>query len=217
MVEWLVAPGVVGVQRASVLTGSTTFGEILCRIRGRGSPPAPRRKLGDAGGPLKGAYRAVWTLTPSDREAVDLFFNGRGGYRASYSEGVTCGEQANNAAIEFLSSWLCNFRDVPVLDSSIPLLGAGAKLWVPSDERVYCALIAGRLFTPEVLVPAWIQAAESGSVVATTEGDRYKAAAGILAPLPTRLNVIGPWIRDNEVVDPHIKDRSKEIHLYGYT
>ena len=182
MVEWLVAPAVGGTQRASVLTGSTTLAEILCRLRGRGNPPRPRRKPGNTGGPLEGAYRAVWTITPADQQAVDLFFSGRGRYRAAYSVGVSYGDEANDAAIEFFSSWLRDFTGVPVRDSSIPLLGAGAKLWVPSDERVNCALITGRPFTPEVLVPAWLHAAESEIVVPTTEGDRYKAAAGILAP-----------------------------------
>jgi len=191
--------------------------EILFRLRGRGNAPPPRREPGKTGGSLEGAWRAVWTITPSDYEAVDLFFNGRGGYRAAYSVGVSRGEEANNAAIEFLSTWLRDFSGVPVRDSSIPLLGAGAKLWVPSDERINRALITGCTDAPEVLVPSWIDAAELQVVVPTRKGPRYKAAAGILAPLATRLNVIGAWIRDGQVVDARVKERSNEIHLYGYT
>jgi hypothetical protein len=216
MVEWNIKPVVGGTHRASVLTSSTTLDEILCRLRG-GNPPPARCESGNAVGPLEGACRALWTITPRDQEAVDLFFNGRDGYRAAYSVGVSRGEQANSSAIEFFSSWLRDFTGVPVRDSPIPLLGAGAKLWVPSDERVNCALITGRLFTPEVLVAAWLHAAESGIVVSTTEGDRYKAAAGVLAPRATRLNVIGAWIRDGQVIDARVKERSNEIHLYGYT
>jgi hypothetical protein len=217
MVEWLVEPAFGGPQRASVLTGPTTLEEILCRLQGKGNPPPPRSQPGKTGGPLEGACRALWTVTPCDHEAVDLFFNGRGGYRAAYSVGVNRGEEANNIAIDFFSSWLRDFTGVPVRDSSIPLLGAGAKLWVPSDERINYALITGRTDAPEVLVPSWIHAAELRTVVHTSKGPRYKAAAGILAPLATRLNIIGAWMRDGKVVNPRVKDRGNEIYLYGYT
>jgi hypothetical protein len=169
------------------------------------------------GDPFESAYRALWTITPGDCEAVDLFFNGSGGYRAAYSVGVDCGEEANNIALKFMSSWLRDFTGVLVRDSSTPLLGAGAKVWVPSDERLNDALITGRTYAPEVLVPAWIHAAELQTVVRTSKGPRYKVVAGILAPLATRLNVIGAWIRDGRVVEASVKDRSKEIYLYGYT
>jgi hypothetical protein len=115
MADSLIGPVVGGSRRASVLTASTTFEEILCRLRGRGNPPAPRCKPGTAGGPLDGACRAQWTVTPGDREAADLFFNGRGGYRAAYSVSVRCGEGANRVALEFFSSWLRDYTGVPVL------------------------------------------------------------------------------------------------------
>jgi hypothetical protein len=217
MTEWLVDPGVLGTRRANVLTAATTLEEILCRLRGRGNPPPLRCKSGNTGGPLEGTCRALWTITPRDQEAVDLLFNGRGGYRAAYSEGVSQGEEANRIALEFLSSWLCDCEGVSVRDSSMPLLGAGAKLWVPSDERINRALLDGRLCAPEVLVPTWVQAAELRTVIPTTKGPRYKPAAGILAPIASRVDVIGAWIRDRLAVDAQLKDRSKEIHLYGYT
>lgn len=216
MAEWQIEPAVVGKHRASVLLAPTTFEEILCRLRGRDAPPGPRWKVGEVGGRFEGARRALWTITPSDKEAIDLFFNGRGGYRAAYSLSVRCGEDANDMALRFLSSWLRDFTGAAISDSSVPLLGSGAKLWIPEDERINCALIAGRRYMPEVLVPAWLHAAELQVVVSTSEGDRYKAAAGILAPLPTSLRVIGTWIHDGRIV-AGVKERGREIHLYGYT
>lgn len=204
-------------EREHLLTADTPFEEILRRLRGRDNPPRPRPKPGKAGGPDEGASRSIWTITPSDRAAVDLFLSGRNGYRAAYNKSIDCGEHANSTALKFLSAWLCDFDGVPVVESPVPLLGAGAKAWIPEDERTNCALTTGRILAREVLVPAWLQAAEARVAVRTTKGDRYEAAAGILAPHATRLNVFGAWIRDNQIVDNSVKDRGGEIHRYGYT
>ena len=217
MREWFVDLGADGKQRAAVLTAHTPFEEILCRIRGRANPPRPQQRFGDMRGLFEGAYRAVWTITPKDREALDLFFNGIDGYRAAYSEDMRCGEEANAVALTFFSSWLLDWGGAPVNQSSVPLVGAGAKLWIPENERINCALITGRAEVREVLVPTWLQAAEKQIAVQTSRGLRFKAAAGVLAPLPATLKVIGPWIRDDVIVNKRVKDRGREIHLFGYT
>ena len=217
MTEWFLDLGVDGKQREAVLTAHTPFEEILCRIRGRANPPRPQQRFGDTGGPVEGAYRAVWTITPKDREALDLFFNGSRGYRAAYSADMRCGEEANAVALTFFSSWLRDWTGATVNQSSVPLLGAGAKLWIPENEAINCALMIGRASVREVLSPAWLQAAEKQIAVQTSRGFRFKAAAGILAPLPTTLKMIGPWIRDGVIVNKRVKDRSRELHLYGYT
>ena len=102
----------------------------------------------------------------------------------------------------------------PVISS---VAWAGAKLSIPEDERINCALITGRAEVREVLVPTWLQAAEKQIAVQTSRGFRFKAAAGVLAPLPATLKVIGPWIRDEVIVNKRVKDRGREIHLFGYT
>ena len=217
MTEWRLDLGVTGKPREAVLTAHTPFNEILRRIRGRDSPPPPQKKFGNPGGLFEGAYRAVWTITPRDREALDLFFNGSNAYRAAYSRGLRDGEEANTVALTYFCPWLRDWAGMPVDQSSIPLLGIGGKLWIPENERVNRALITGCVAVPEVLVTAWLEAAKNQIAVKTSGGLRFKAAAGVLAPLPAALKVIGPWIRDGVIVDTYVKDRGTEIHLYGYT
>ena len=217
MTEWLVDLGVEGKARANLLTSSTSLEDILCRICAKGNPPRPRREHGHNHGPFEGAHRALWTITPCDFEALDLLYNGKDGYRAAYCVGVHRGEVANETALNHFSSWLRDFEGRPVCESPEPMLGVGAKIWIPSDERINDALVTGRVLAREILVAAWLDAAESQIAVQTCDGPRFKAAAGVLAPKPTRLNIIGAWIRDGRVVDKSVKDRSMEIHNYGYT
>jgi hypothetical protein len=133
--RWRIDLGAEGKLRAALLMGDTPFDEMLRRIGGRENPPRPQKKPGKRGGPFEGASRAVWTITPKDSEALDLFFNGRRGYRAAYSVTLCDGENASTEALTFFSQWLRDWTGARIDQSQVPLLGAGAKVWIPETER----------------------------------------------------------------------------------
>lgn len=215
--EWLVDPASVGRDRASTLLAPALFEEILHRIKGRDTAPRARREHGDPGGRFDGACRYKWSVTPRDKIALDLFFNGAYGYRAAYSVSPLRGDEANRSALTNLSTWLRDPSGAVVGDSLLSPSLTGGKLWIPEDERINCALITGRIHKPEVLQPKWMRAAEAQLAVPRVGGDyRFLAAAGILAPQPRFLRVIGAWMRDGQVVKP-VKPRSSQIHEHGYT
>lgn len=185
----------IGVSRREMLSEPIPLLSILKRLT-RGNPPTASFQHG----------RPEWTVTPADLDALDLFFNGAGGYRALFVRSIAEGEQANSAAIAFLGDWL---RD------SAGLLGPDFKVWIDETPSSNEALRSGNIIAREIEHPRWLAAAQARVPAKTFRGIRYKAAAGILAPRPATLIIKGEWPKGTLPRKPR-DIRSWEIYEFGY-
>ncbi len=155
-------------------------------------------------GRLSGTNRAAFLLEVRE-STYDAFFNSPVGYRAQYALGVETGLAGNRDLIDALdpklmgSAWA---QDAPNHSSiSISLRGTDAKIWIDESEIV---TQMGR-DAVDIIYPRWREHSEDG--------------AGLLAPLGTRIVVLGAWLDkdDNERRDPLKANRALDIHLRGYT
>ncbi|HEY8130457.1 MAG TPA: hypothetical protein VII12_01085, partial [Thermoanaerobaculia bacterium] len=135
----------------------------------------------------------------------DAFFNAPVGLRAQYARSASHGEAANRRVITLLAplllSYSNNVRAPSRSQIDWSLCGSQAKIWIDETE----AEDQLGAVEPEILYEPWAARSESG--------------VGLLAPLGTRLEVKGGWVRSDGIVVPdHAKaTRSDDIHREGYS
>lgn len=154
-----------------------------------------------------------------DREVLDLFFNGRDGYRGRYWQGIEQGEAANmllverlrERLLEFLQPRLSRWRTMTEARARASLSSVHAKLWVGNQEAngYRGTYDAGA----HLQVARWEETRGSGGRWAET------AQHGRWAPHGRVLVVNGAWIdpEGREHVTEGKVDRSSQIHLAGCT
>jgi hypothetical protein len=153
---------------------------------------------------LKGCRRISFLLQVP-KSTYDAFFNSPVGYRAQYARGVEIGLAANRQLLDELEPALLGFawsNDIPELDALMKSLhGSDAKVWIYEPD-VESQLGQDAV---EITYPPWQRNSESG--------------VGLLAPLGTRLEVLGGWLDQtgHERRDPFKSDRALEIHLTGFS
>src|SRR5258705_2988398 len=104
--DWNIDHSVKSSRRQRLL-GDTEFDEIVARI-------CTEAKLAHVGGPEKGEEGDKiglhrWSITlQASPEAIDLWHNSRGGYRAQYYVLQDTGDAANSYALEHLAKLAAN-------------------------------------------------------------------------------------------------------------
>ena len=156
---------------------------------------------------LKGARRAKAQLWTSPT-LVDLWHNGRGGYRAQYLVSADLGDAANRYAIKWLTEAIRTHLEQCSRKLAPP---AWNKVWIQEGRWWRYARRTDRHFQ----CPAWINA------TAKTDKERNLVRWGQLAPSDEpRLVLKGPWLQEGQAPTSGGKaadQRAQQIHDFGYT
>jgi len=166
---------------------------------------------------LKGCHRASFLLSV-DPVAYDAFFNSPSGYRAQFCLGQGFGEAANRRIIEALRTSLIEFARDKVdsefdLDCVMASLdGKQAKIWVLEDAETQ----AGLSLKVQIEYGPWVERAKKYD---RCQEDEFSGSwRGVLAPVGTKLEVKGAWLKHGcEVIDTVKERRSEQIKLNGYS
>jgi hypothetical protein len=150
---------------------------------------------------LRGHHRACYLLKVLP-DVYDGFFNSPVGYRAQYARSEEEGCAANRAVLDALIPKLSAHPhgiDRDLIDRSHR--GAGAKIWIHEAE------VEDQMGSEvsEIDYPEWASASSNG--------------AGLLAPVGTLLEIKGAWLTPDGMVhvDPQKVDRSRDIHMEGFS
>jgi hypothetical protein len=167
---------------------------------------------------VKGCERAEFKLKVG-KATFDLFFNSRLGYRGLYHQSVSAGESAN---AELISKTYANLivhveghAQLAKIERSLSC--ASAKVWINEGGvrkgRTDIAVIE------ELLVDRWVSAARRFQSEPKRYREEIRALDGIRAPTGTILEIKGAFIdrMNGERITEDKKNRSQDIHLYGFT
>jgi hypothetical protein len=215
--DWGINNSVKRIRRNRLL-GETPFDEIVARI-------CAEAKLVHVSGPEDGREGDKiglhrWSVSlQASPEAIDLWHNSRGGYRAQYYVSQDAGEAANAYALEQLTKltkYLMQtdqYRRRYWRRASVSICHPFARVWI--HQGSWCrsgrrAKLADRLLH----VQRW-------RVDPRDDGDRQtKKVLGTLIPEnETKLKIIGQWLVDADhpsAVLPKEK-RANHINKCGFT
>lgn len=164
----------------------------------------------------QGLMRIFITLEVSP-EAIDLFHNGAGGYRAQYYVGEVLGLSANRYAVEALRSAIPRIFKPDarkpllqdVLDKS--LFDPTAKIWI--HQGIWFR--QSRLSDRNLLVERWIENGWNMKL----EKQKLPIWARLTPPNENRLQLKGGWLDSNliSVGDVTKPNRARDLHCLGYT
>jgi hypothetical protein len=154
-----------------------------------------------------GYYRYVFTLKVP-LELFDYFFNSEHGYRGAYFSSPFFGLEANQQVINTLTPKLLKMASDDAEASRIyeSLSSPSAKIWLTEREKHLCNECQGE----------WSPNQSSRQEILN---GRWRHSDGALAPVFSKLQVIGAFINDrNDVWIAHRKRfRSDEIHNQGWS
>lgn len=173
------------------------------------SAPAwkPRRQPPLEAGRLELVFKA-------DERATDALFNSRYGYRAAFARSPLEGEAFNRRIVSLLLA-----RAGSGLDTRMGLSATdeGAKVWMRQDARQTAAIKGRAIYPAELEARDWHRLLEES--VETEKGRRWFARAGVLLGTPNGIiELKGGWcIGSVAWQDPDKADRSRCLHLYGFT
>jgi hypothetical protein len=164
-------------------------------------------------------WRAEFTLTvPKGCDLVDLFHNGKDGYRARYLRSRHEGDRANEFLMNLLRPKLANnwrkwarrrFK-VEWLNKSI---GKGAKVWVRQGQ--WSRGKKRHRISIQLSVDRWLAHQSCGDACV-----RKKVKLGALCPREFEIDVKGVFLsrKGAAMKQPKPKEqRARQIHLYGFT
>ena len=179
-------------------------------------------------GAVKGCTRPEFSLVVSP-DTFDLFFNSPCGYRGQYHKSRKVGEHANATLISRMANRLIAYAngrttkhgmDVEAMRQS--LAAGSAKIWI--DEQGARSQRGGDIteLKADLEVEPWRSTANAyvAAPAKYPDPDReIKAVDGVKAPEGAILEVKGAFIDQDgqERVAEDKKDRSLQIHLYGFT
>jgi hypothetical protein len=179
-------------------------------------------------GAVKGCARPEFTLKVRP-DTLDLFFNSARGYRAQYHDSREAGERANSDLISRMSDRLVNYADEQSakhkmsMDAIRHSLNAkSAKIWINEHGARAQNLDYMRKLPVELEVEPWLSTAKAYVSDPSKYPNLYGeilAVDGVRAPTGTILEVKGAFIDDGsqERFPENKKNRSVQIHLYGFT
>jgi len=197
--------------RQARLLGETTFEEIVARIDHEAT-------LGDfgwnGGSGDKIGKRRWWVKLVASPDAIDLWHNARGGYRAQYYVDAAAGDDANAfahcvlapTAVRLIRDHPCGRRFFP--EGAASIMHAATRLWVYQGSWLrHRSRADGRL-----CVRQWLDNAREANC----------AKHGRWAPLTPReetgLVLKGQWIDNGEPVAKAPKpERGSQLHRFGFT
>ena len=171
-------------------------------------------------GNVEGCKRPEFALRV-EKETFDQFHNSPQGYRGQFHKHPEVGDQANAQLLSLLSNKLVEFAQgkptkAPITTEEIrrSLAEKSAKIWINETGRAS----TGTTLQADLLVQPWLRAAKD--FLAHGEPPEAKhAPLGVKAPRGTVLDVKGAFLNEHgkEKVAENKKDRSRQIHRYGYT
>jgi hypothetical protein len=197
-----------------MLSNCPGFGQLARLIEDAAVPGKPVTELLDDHHAWR---RPVFTLS-CDPDLVDLFHNGRRGYRAQYHAGIEKGEAANTKLLESLTSklvdaWLAwkhrPYDEAWVRRSLDPFV---AKIWIHQGH--WSRGWDRRKIRIELQVDAWLLHKDSRNASV-----RKKVKLGALCPREDKLIVKGAFLNAHGVgqLPKPPSERAKQIHQYGFT
>jgi hypothetical protein len=179
-------------------------------------------------GKVKGCRRPQFALQVSE-VAFDLFFNSPRGYRAQYHKSPEHGERENAKLISLMLHKLISYAGdkTPKHPMSAELLevslnAKSAKIWI--NEQGVRSQQGDDIANKRIYldVEPWVSTARAFFRAPSNYPDNnkeIKAVDGVKAPTGTTLEVKGAFVDDNgnEQIAEGKEDRSRQIHLYGFT
>lgn len=164
----------------------------------------------------RGSMRPIWAVSIPE-SSCDSFFNGISGYRATYLRSPQKGEALNRAIITALKNDLWTTYSEFNLDSHFvakSLDSLSAKIWI--SERF---IDFDHAWHGEILVPSWIEAAETYLGNKLKFPRLEKAVWGIRATIGDEIEIKGAFLNESlfEMVPAEKIDRSMDIHNYGFS
>lgn len=206
--------------RRVMLQSDISSGDLMARIAS-GARHSGARWHPASFGRLIGAVRFEVFIEACDADAVDYFHNGRSGYRAQYAISEKMGQDANvkavAAVVAVVRDAMATLPNAFNVDTEAVLAASEAKLWIDQDIHVLRRALRGEMVQPELLVEPWLRSAKQREFVVIRGKPRFKANAGVLAPIPARLAFRSAWWSDSRVVaDPDKLDRSRHLHIFGF-
>lgn len=196
--------------RRSTLLEMTPFHEIVAGIAGAAS----LTKTATAHHRRHGGHRRIELEFSVPQAMVDLWHNGRGGYRAQYLLSEANGRQANSFAVSTIARSLgadlsaaCLAQDNWLVAG---LIAGRGKIWI--GEGLW-----SRAPRRELVVPLWRRREPCDGV--SPERALKLMRMGAAAPgSEGRLRMKGEWLGEGGVaLGEPTKPRASEIRLYGYT
>lgn len=195
------------------LLSATPFEHIVARIDREATLGWFRCNKGKPAGKFVGKWRWRVKLIAS-AEAIDLWHNGRGGYRAQYYSDPAVGDTANAYARAVLA---------PTAERLIRDDAGGARFF--PHGAVSIADQATRLWVYQGL---WLRHARKadGRVRVRRWQDNARDADcekfARLAPLTPRdetgLLLVGQWLDNGKpIAEPPKRDRAIQLHCFGFT
>jgi hypothetical protein len=212
--EWVLAPSVEA-QRRAVLSSDTGFSEILAMLAGSIRIVRVHLERGGKGDHRLLGHRRFEVTLAADATTIDRWHNARGGYRAQYYVGPDFGAAANQLAaatlLDRINEDLLVRRNLSGMTSDVlrSLRSPTTKVWIYQGQWLRHA----KYSSGELHVTRWRQALEAD--------EKAKTLARYAAQLPrdeTRVQLIGGWCDvDGEPPPFRLKDRSDQIHRFGFT
>ena len=179
-------------------------------------------------GEVRGCKRPEFSLQVSN-DTFDMFFNGPRGYRAQYHNGIENGEMANVQLLLIMSDKLIDYTKGKSTTHTVnddhlrlSLKAKSAKIWINEEgARAQRGDDVG-LLKVDLEVEPWLTTAQTYVATPakfTDTNKEIKALDGVKAPTGSVLEVKGAFVDDHgeEHIAEDKKDRSLQIHLYGYT
>lgn len=208
--DWQLHESILDPRRSALW--DTPFDQIVERLVAETAILAMRRAQNSLKPP---GYRRLAILIGAPSAVVDLFHNGRGGYRVQYLAGVAEGDAANAYAFGQVIERVMGLVGGRLGGSRARLLAGatehGGKLWIKEGRWI-------RPARKQLIVPRWRERSPVEGVDATTA--RRLMVWGAAAPEhETRIVLKGEWIDDKGVppVEPLKQSRGDRIHWYGFT
>ena len=211
--QWGLDHRKIGRRRRTWLLDDTPFPQIVARL----AREVELLQLNcEAGKKTKIGFHRWRATLKADPDTVDLWHNGRGGYRAQYYLEPETGERANRLALDRLSNIVAaqieqdQHRRHHWPRAQVSLLHPAVRLWVYQGLWL-------RHPAPEdqaLRVERWQSHASSA-----VRDVRKLVRWGGLAPRETRIRMIGQWLRDADRkpdAGPPKPKRPQRISDYGF-
>ena len=165
---------------------------------------------------VRDCLRPAWTISVSEK-TCDQFFNSVSGYRANYLRSIEAGDAANRVLIGALKDRLLSAYQASGFDADFAALSLecnSAKAWISESFISF-----DHNWIDEILVPPWIDAANTYLRNKGKYPDLEKAIWGIRATLGTKIDIKGAFLNRSRIEKiPSDKiDRSAQIHNYGFS